>query len=515
MPAAVSRRQYRMMMAIVHGNVKGGPRGRPPKSVAAKYTSPGGGAAESKHNDRGGTWGEEHHKRAKEKTKEDRIKRKKSKKELKKAFEEYLSKKERGNCAATMIMDQHNRILLGEHNKGGLAFPGGHLEANESFEDAALRELNEESGVVGRICDEIWRGVTNNNNTVIYLAEIVSGKPKSTKSDKGHESMTDWKWYELDQIPWDKLRDCCKQPLKDFVGKRFGKSLKGMVALEALEKNIIRQKADAVFEVTHGDALRLVGNGMFRTLRKIVQGMQDEEFKDVTIDTHTLSIRRHMSDVYSGRLNDGHKTVYQFTNKSLPELTAALMSVFEWYLPEDEKELNLLNDENLHDDAIHGGINELIENYKRHNIGEIYEEMETIREQLRNGMAVDLQQVEARIMKLFDKLEEVMHDLTGKHNNLAQEVGKDIDELEVKLRELQQKIDNVDKGPQVIEAFSANPANKDKVHDEYYSYLTKPKIEISPNGKIVISFSQDWQDEEKTNFLQDMRAKALKPKDSK
>src|SRR5271154_3154063 len=118
MPQAVSRRQYRMMMAIVHGQVKDGGRGRPPKSIASKYTSPGKDSPESKHNDRGGTWGEEHHKRAKDKVKEDRIKRKKSKKELKKAFTDYLEKKHHTKeCAAVLVMDQHNRILLGEHNK--------------------------------------------------------------------------------------------------------------------------------------------------------------------------------------------------------------------------------------------------------------------------------------------------------------------------------------------------------------------------------------------------------------
>jgi 8-oxo-dGTP pyrophosphatase MutT (NUDIX family)/Txe/YoeB family toxin of Txe-Axe toxin-antitoxin module len=516
MPQAASRRQYRMMMAIVHGQAKGGPsgpRGRPPKSVASKYTDPGKDAPESQDNDRGGTWGEKHHAKAKDKVKEDRIERKKakSKKHLKKAFEEYLEKKHKSNnCAAVLVMDQQNRILLGEHNKGGLAFPGGHCHEDEGFEQGATREAAEETGCPVRISAEIWRGKTNGNNTVVYLGEIVHGKPKNTKSDQGHESMTEWKWHELDEIPWKDLRDCCKKPISDFVSKRFGKSLKGMICLEKLEKNIIRQKGDAVFEVTHGDALRLVGNGMFRLLREVVEGMQDEDFKDVQIDTHTLSIRRHMSDVYSGRLNDGHKTVYQFTNKSLPELTAALMSVFEWYMPEDEKELHMLDDNSLDDDAVHGGLNHLIDEYKRHNIGDIYEEMESIRETLRNGMAVDLQQVEARIMCLFDKLEEVVHEVAGKHNHLAQQAGKEMDELEAKLRELQDKINDTAKTPHSVEAFSSNPANKDKVHDEFYSYLPKPKIEILPSGKITIMFSHDWQDEERSNFLHDMRARIIK-----
>jgi 8-oxo-dGTP pyrophosphatase MutT (NUDIX family) len=499
------------MQAIVHGQAKDGPRGRPPKSIAAKYTSPGKDAPESKHNDRGGTWGEEHHKRAKEKVKETRKERKKSKKELKKALEEYLEKKHHtNNCAAVLVMDQHNRILLGDHNKGGLAFPGGHCHPGEAFEDGAAREANEETGCQVRISSEIWRGKTNGNNVVVYLGEIAAGKPKDTIDPSGgKESMTNWKWHELNQIPWDQLRNCCIEPISDFITKRFGKSLKGMIAMETLEKNIIRQKADAVFEVTHGDALRLVGNGMFRLLKKIVEGMQDEEFKDVKIDTYTVSIRRHMSDVYSGRVNDGHKVVYQFTNKSLPELTAALMSVFEWYMPEDEKDLTQLYDDGIPDDAIHGGLNQLIDNYKRHNIGDIYSEMETIREQMRNGVAVDLQQVEARIMKLFDRLEDAVHETAGKHNHLVATVGKDIDELEVKLRELQSKINEPIPSPQTVEAYSTNPANEHKVHDAYYSYLSKPKIEIAPTGKITITFASDWQNEEKTNFLQDMRARVI------
>lgn len=499
MPQAVSRRQYRMMMAILHGDVKDGPRGRPPKSVAAKYTSPGKDAPESKNNDRGGTWGEEHHKRAKDKVKAARVDRKRSKKGLKKSFEEFY----KGKAAATLVMDNYGRVLLGNHSSGGLAFPGGHVEPNESFEDAALRELQEEANVTGRISSEIYRGKLNGNECVVYLAEVAHGKPKDTNE------LRNLKWYEVQDIPWHKLRDCCSEPLKNFIQTKFGKSLKGMVALEELEKNIIRQKGDAVFEVAHGDALKLVGTGLFRKLRKIVADMEDEDFKEVQFDTYKVSIRKHINNVYSGRVSDGHKVIYQFTHKSLPELTAGLMSVFEWYLPEDEDALMQLQDDSVHDDAIYGGLNELIENYKRHNLGNIYQEMETIRETMRNGMAVDLQQVESRIMSLFDKLEEVTHDLAGKHNALAQAVGKDMDELEAKLRELQSKIDDIDRKPQTVEAFSANPANKDKIHDAFYSYLPKPKIDVSPNGRITISFSGDWQDLEKENFLKDLRARVI------
>ena len=530
MPHAVSRRQYRMMQAILHGKkVDQGSRGRPPKEVARKYIEATGSAKdlpEQSGEDRGGSWTDKHHakhhkKESKKhggkessKGKEHRSKSahhlKEHRKKLKKAFEEFY--KGRGRAVATLIINSENKVLLGKHNSGKLAFPGGHLEPNEGFEDAALREMHEEAGVLGKITSEIYRGSIEGNETVVYLAEIAKGKPKDTTSDDGKEKMSSWKWYDISDIPWDKLRNCCLKPLKQFIDQKLGKSLEGLVALEKLEKNIIRQRGDAVFEVSHGDALKIVGNGVFRALKKAVEDMEDEDFKDLKFDSHVISIRKHMNDVYSGRVSDGHKVVYQFTNKSLPELAVALMSIFEWYLPEDEKELELLDDKSLSDDAIEGGLNELIDNYKKHNIGNIYEEMETIRQQLRNGVAVDLQQVETKILKLFDKLENVVHEAAGKHNKLCQAVGKDLDELERKLRALQEKIDNDNKKPDKIEAVSSNLSNQDKVHSDFYSYLTKPRIEIMPNGKITISFGGDWQDLEKENFLKDMKAKVVNKK---
>lgn len=504
MPQAVSRKQYRMMQAILHGKVdssKSSGRGTPPKSVAAKYSAPGKDAPEQHGEDRGGSWTEHHHAKAKEKVKEARKARKKSKKELKKAFEEHYS----GHAAAAIVMNEMNQILLGRHSTGGMAFAGGHMDITDGSKDiTALRELKEEMGITGRNPQKIWSGKLNGNECDVFLVESFTGEPKST------DELKEPRWFDTEDIPWSDLRDCCHKPLEEFVRTKLGKSLQGMLSIEKLEKNIIRQRSDAVLEVTHGDALKLVGNGMFRKLREEVKGMKDEDFKDIHMDTYKVTIRKHMNDVYSGRVEDGHKMIYQWTNKSLPEVTAALMSVFEWYLPEDEDFMNSIHDDALDDDVIHGGVQNLIENYKRHNIGNIYQEMETIREQIRNGNAVDLQQVETRIMKLFDKLEETIHTVSDKHNQLAELAGKEIDELEAKLRALQSKIDEMGKGPETVTAYSQHKSDPTRIHDENYPYLPRPQVEISPNGAIKIRFASDWTDLEKQNFLHDMRAKAVK-----
>ena len=485
-----------MMAAIAHGaHIPDGGRGRPPASVAAKYTSPGKDAPDQSGKDHGGNWNEHHHHKAKEREE----KKSKSKKDLKKAFADYY----KGQAAAALIMDNNGRVLLGKHVHGGLAFPGGHVDAGDAnYEIAALREMKEECGLLGHNPQKIYEFKHSGNHCTVYLIESFTGKVK------GCDEIKDWKWFEPQDIPWDKLRDCCVEPLKYMIKEKMGKSLKGMLSIEILEKNIIRQRGDAVFEVTHGDALKLVGNGMFRKLRKEVAGMTDESFKDFNIDTHVISIRKHMNDVYSGRVSDGHKVVYQFTNKSLPEVTAALMSVFEWYMPDDEHDLELLDD--ISDDAIEGGINSLMDNYKRHNIGNIYQEMETIREQMRNGVAVDLQQVEGRIMKLFDKLEEMIHEVASKHNELGEKAGKEVDDIEIKLRQLQSKIDEMASKPQTVEAFSTRPANPTEVHNNNYPYLPRPQVEIFPDGKIKISFASEWTSLDRENFLSDMRARTLK-----
>src|SRR5690606_9315455 len=108
------------------------------------------------------------------------------------------------------------------------------------------------------------------------------------------------------------------------------------------------------------------------------------------------------------------------------------------------------------------------------------------------------------------KLESTVQSAAVKHNELAQAVGKDLDELENKLRQLQAVVESSPKktsGEALVEGFSSNPANSGKVHGSLYSYLSKPRVEVHPNGKIVIAFSDDWQDFERSNFLEDLRVK--------
>lgn len=496
MPAAVSKRQYRMMMAIMHGGPKNGRQ--PPKSIAEKYSKPDKEAPESKNNDRGGRWDKHHDHKDHDKDS------KKSKKHLKKAFSEFY----KGKGAGVIVLNDEGKILVGQGRDNKWQTPGGHVDAGEDFEEAAHRELREEAGIVAGPMTELNSFNMNGNDSKTFLVHSFSGEPKDT------EELKNLKFVDANTLLDMDMRDCSRKGLEGYIESSLTKSnkLQDMMVVEKLQKNVIRggARSDVVFDVSHGDALKLVGNGCFRWLKNIVEDMGDEDFKEVTLDNHTVSIRKHMSDVYSGRISDGHKVIHQFTNKSLPQLCADIMSVFEWYSDEDEHMFDILDEANLPDDAIHGGLSVLAENYTKHNLANIYVEMENIREEIRHGNAVDLQQIEEKIMKLFDKLEDTTHKVIQQHNKLAEDAGTEIESLEAKLRDLANKVDELTKKPESVEAYQSRPVNPDKIYNNQYLYLPKPEIHIEPSGKIKITFNKDWTDMEKSNFLNDMKAKIVR-----
>lgn len=493
MPAAVSKRQYRMMMAIAHGGPKNGRQ--PPKSIAEKYSKPDKEAPESKNNDHGGRW-DKH----KEHEKDD----KKENKKLKKAFSEFY----KGKGAGVIVLDNDGKILVGQGRDNKWQTPGGHVDAGEDFNEAAHRELREEAGIVAGPMTELNSFNMNGNDSKTFLVHSFTGTPKDSTELKNLKFVDPNSLLDMD------LRDCSQKGIEAYISTSLKKStrLQDMLAVEKLEKNIIRggARSDVVFDVSHGDALKLVGNGCFRWLKSVVDSMGDEDFKEAHLDNHIISIRKHASDVYSGRISDGHKMIHQFTNKSLPQVCADIMSVFEWYSDDDEHVFDILDEDNLSDDAIHGGLSVLTENYTKHNLANIYVEMENIREEIRHGNAVDLQQVEEKIMKLFDKLEDTTQKVIEQHNKLAQDAGGEIESLEAKLRDLANKVDELTKKPESVEAYQSRPINPDKIYNSQYMYLQRPEIHIEPNGKIKITFNKDWTDMEKSNFLNDMKAKIIR-----
>ncbi|MFE2374624.1 NUDIX domain-containing protein [Streptomyces sp. NPDC059398] len=112
------------------------------------------------------------------------------------------------------ILLSEQGILLGRHHRGTIELPGGSVEAGESFKDAVIRELDEETGLVARPGDVRLLGTLVDHVegvlrvTVGALVHAWQGQP-ATQAD---ESVGDWAWHPLDQLP-DGLFVCSAQIL--------------------------------------------------------------------------------------------------------------------------------------------------------------------------------------------------------------------------------------------------------------------------------------------------------------
>ncbi|MFE7712585.1 NUDIX domain-containing protein [Streptomyces sp. NPDC057486] len=112
------------------------------------------------------------------------------------------------------ILLSEQEVLLGRHRRGTLELPGGTVEAGESFEDAVIRELGEETGLMARPDDVRLLGTLVDHVggvvrvTVGALVHAWQGQP-ATQPD---ESVGDWAWYPLDELP-DGLFVCSAQIL--------------------------------------------------------------------------------------------------------------------------------------------------------------------------------------------------------------------------------------------------------------------------------------------------------------
>ena len=90
---------------------------------------------------------------------------------------------------AGLVVNDNDEILLVKSPRRGWEYPGGMVEPGETFKDALLREVKEESGidveVIGFIglCKNVEKDVVN----IDFACKAVGGQP--TTSDESSEVM--------------------------------------------------------------------------------------------------------------------------------------------------------------------------------------------------------------------------------------------------------------------------------------------------------------------------------------
>ncbi|OEU63521.1 MAG: DNA mismatch repair protein MutT [Desulfobacterales bacterium S5133MH16] len=107
--------------------------------------------------------------------------------------------------AAIVIKD--NKVLLGKrknaHGAGTWAFPGGHLEFNESIEECAKREVFEETGIhiknirYGTFTNDIFREDQKHYVTLFVISEYDEGALELKEPEKCEK----WEWFFWNELP--------------------------------------------------------------------------------------------------------------------------------------------------------------------------------------------------------------------------------------------------------------------------------------------------------------------------
>lgn len=107
-----------------------------------------------------------------------------------------------------LLFNDKNEILLGErlnaHGASSFGPPGGHLEFFESFEQCAVREVMEETGLSLSSCTML--GLTNDffEDEQKHYVSIFMGVPypvtQTPKNLEPHKTKT-WDWYALNALP--------------------------------------------------------------------------------------------------------------------------------------------------------------------------------------------------------------------------------------------------------------------------------------------------------------------------
>ena len=106
-----------------------------------------------------------------------------------------------------VIIRKDGKFLLGKrkgnHGGGYWAFPGGHLEMNESIEECAEREVMEETGLVVKnfkkltFTNDVFLETKKHYVTLFVVTDYQGGEVKIMEPDKCEE----WDWFGLDNLP--------------------------------------------------------------------------------------------------------------------------------------------------------------------------------------------------------------------------------------------------------------------------------------------------------------------------
>ncbi len=124
----------------------------------------------------------------------------------------------------TLILND-NKILLVRHRYGNLwVMPGGQIDKNEDSEIAALRELKEEVGIIGRKIDYklgYYKNTTGGKNDHVYCFVMTDFEISSNFKPKLIDFLEigEMAWFDLNQLPESTSR-ATKARINEFLADK-------------------------------------------------------------------------------------------------------------------------------------------------------------------------------------------------------------------------------------------------------------------------------------------------------
>ena len=133
-----------------------------------------------------------------------------------------MNKNNRPLVGVSVIVKKGNKVLVGRRRNikgnGTWAFPGGHLEFRESFEDCIRREVMEEAGI--KIRNIKFQTLTNDIHpkekthyvTLFFTSSYRSGKVTNMEPEK----CKGWEW-----ISWNNLPHPLFLPIENLLAQKY------------------------------------------------------------------------------------------------------------------------------------------------------------------------------------------------------------------------------------------------------------------------------------------------------
>jgi cell division septum initiation protein DivIVA len=237
----------------------------------------------------------------------------------------------------------------------------------------------------------------------------------------------------------------------------------------------------------HYQALATVKEHVLKYITNLVSDMKDEDLKEVNIAGRTLTIRKLMQDMYSGKVVYDNQLVHQFDRTTIPQLAGQLQSLLELYDPSllpdaEEREPRVLLIDKLKpfaEQANDGMVSQLISILSgiqpepvvatpENEINDIIREANEITEEAkRNSGSPDpreqieilkqrvkemLHRVESIVSqhaptsKREDLLQDTLQEMQRKHDYLADRVQQELNILEDRVVEVSKRIDEAKGG---------------------------------------------------------------------